>query len=70
MEVQGQSRDLRGSATYLHDPTRGRCLSIEIEDPESRRVTILLREDQWRGQISLSKGEDCFARISVETSDS
>lgn len=69
MEVQGQSRNLRGSATYLHDPTLGRCLSIEIEDPESRGVTILLREGQWRGQISLSEGKDCFARISVETSD-
>ena len=70
MEVQGESRTLRGSATYLHDSTLGRCLSIELVDPDSLGISILLREEEWRGQISRSQCEDCFALISLETSDS
>jgi len=69
IEVQGKARKLQGNATYLHDRALGNCLSIDIDDPHSQGVNVVLREDEWQGQIRPSDAEGCFALIELKKSD-
>jgi hypothetical protein len=64
--LQGESRTLRGTATYLADLTLGSCLSVQIDEPNSSGIDLLLREDEWTGRITPGESQGCFAIIYLD----
>ena len=64
--IQGDERVLRGTASYIADPTLGSCLEINLDDPDSIGVDLVLRESEWTGKIASDETYGCDAVVHLD----
>ena len=62
--IAGARKVLRGSAFYLREPPLGNCLKIVISDDDG--LEILLKEDEWTGQIVKDEKYGCDYCVSLD----